>query len=57
MRSFGLRALTWPLKTKDVDKIIASLQRDQDTISAALQIDQTFVTLPSHSHLPRLTPK
>ncbi|KAL8284649.1 hypothetical protein RB600_009186 [Gaeumannomyces tritici] len=36
----GLRALTWPFETKDVEKIIANLQRDQDTISGALQIDQ-----------------
>ncbi|KLU92350.1 hypothetical protein MAPG_11296 [Magnaporthiopsis poae ATCC 64411] len=41
MRRIGLRALTWPFETKDVDKIITNLQRDQDTISAALQIDQT----------------
>ncbi|KAL8284627.1 hypothetical protein RB600_009170 [Gaeumannomyces tritici] len=45
MRRIGLRALTWPFETKDVDKIITSLQRDQDTISAALQIDQTVQIL------------
>ncbi|KAL8402643.1 hypothetical protein RB596_009126 [Gaeumannomyces avenae] len=45
MRRIGLRALTWPFETKDADKIITSLQRDQDTISAALQIDQTVQIL------------
>ncbi|KAL8296250.1 hypothetical protein RB600_001638 [Gaeumannomyces tritici] len=45
MRRIGLRALTWPFEAKDVDKIIANLQRDQDTISAALQIDQTVQIL------------
>ena len=43
MRSLGLRALKWPFESKDVDKIIANLQRDQASFSAALQIDQTYV--------------
>lgn len=42
MRRLGLRALTWPFESKDVDKIIANLQRDQDSFTAALQIDQTY---------------
>lgn len=42
MRRVGLRALGWPFESKDVDKIIANLQRDQDSFSAALQIDQTY---------------
>ncbi|KAM7211054.1 vegetative incompatibility protein HET-E-1 [Rhypophila decipiens] len=40
MRSLGLRALKWPFESKDVDKIIVNLQRDQASFSAALQIDQ-----------------
>jgi hypothetical protein len=40
MRSVGLRALKWPFESKDVDKIVANLQRDQASFSAALQIDQ-----------------
>ncbi|KAM7210374.1 hypothetical protein V8F06_014238 [Rhypophila decipiens] len=40
MRSLGLRALKWPFESKDVDKIISNLQRDQATFLAALQIDQ-----------------
>jgi len=40
MRSLGLRAMRWPFESKDVDKIIANLQRDQASFLAALQIDQ-----------------
>jgi hypothetical protein len=43
MRLVGLRALKWPFESKDVDKIIANLQREQDSFLAALQIDQTYV--------------
>ena len=39
IRRLGL--LKWPFESKDIDKIVASLQQDRDTISAALQIDQT----------------
>jgi hypothetical protein len=42
MRRVGLRALKWPFESKDVDKIIASLQRDQASFAAALQIDQAY---------------
>jgi len=44
MRRMGWRALAWPFESKDTDKIITDLQRDRDAISAALQIDQTFVS-------------
>ncbi|EAQ86590.1 hypothetical protein CHGG_07843 [Chaetomium globosum CBS 148.51] len=40
MRRVGLRALKWPFESKDVDKLIASLQRDQASFAAAIQIDQ-----------------
>ncbi|KAK3312023.1 hypothetical protein B0H66DRAFT_101489 [Apodospora peruviana] len=40
MRRVGLRALKWPFKSKDVDKIIANLQQNQASFTAALQIDQ-----------------
>ena len=43
MRSLGMRALKWPFESKDMNKIIANLQRDQASFSAALQIDQTYV--------------
>ncbi|EAQ88969.1 hypothetical protein CHGG_05588 [Chaetomium globosum CBS 148.51] len=48
MRRVGLRAFGWPFESKDVDKIIANLQRDQDSFSAALQIDQTAEILDIH---------
>ncbi|KAL2192251.1 hypothetical protein P885DRAFT_48132 [Corynascus similis CBS 632.67] len=45
MRRVGLRALKWPFESKDVDKIIANLQRDQDAFTAALHIDQAAEVL------------
>ncbi|KAK3994174.1 hypothetical protein QBC44DRAFT_306366 [Cladorrhinum sp. PSN332] len=55
MRRLGLRALGWPFESKDVDKIIANLQRDQDSFSAALQIDQTAEILDIHSKIDLAT--
>ncbi|KAK4139040.1 uncharacterized protein C8A04DRAFT_16219, partial [Dichotomopilus funicola] len=49
MRRVGLRALKWPFESKDMDKIIANLQRYQDSFAAALQIDQTTEILDIHS--------
>ncbi|KAL2198614.1 hypothetical protein P885DRAFT_67778 [Corynascus similis CBS 632.67] len=51
MRRVGLRALKWPFESKDVDKIIANLQRDQDSVADALQIDQTTEVLDIHSKI------
>ncbi|EAQ93689.1 hypothetical protein CHGG_01924 [Chaetomium globosum CBS 148.51] len=51
MRRVGLRAFGWPFESKDVDKIIANLQRDQDSFSAALQIDQITEILDIHSKI------
>ncbi|KAK3346887.1 hypothetical protein B0T25DRAFT_462128 [Lasiosphaeria hispida] len=47
----GLRALKWPFESKDVDKIIANLQRNQDSFAAALQIDQAIEILDIHSKI------
>jgi uncharacterized protein YaaN involved in tellurite resistance len=44
MSRFGIRALKWPLESKDVDHIIATLERERDTLSAALTIDQAYVS-------------
>jgi hypothetical protein len=44
MSPFGVRALRWPFESKDVDGIIMTLERCQGTVSAALTIDQTYVT-------------
>ncbi|KAK4203865.1 hypothetical protein QBC40DRAFT_274057 [Triangularia verruculosa] len=55
MRRLGLRALKWPFESKDVEKIIADLQRDQDSFTAALQIDQTTEILDVHSKIDLAT--
>jgi hypothetical protein len=47
MSRFGARALRWPFQSKQVDKIIRELERCKETISLALQVDQTYV-----SHIP-----
>ncbi|KAK4249360.1 hypothetical protein C7999DRAFT_39481 [Corynascus novoguineensis] len=40
-RFFGLQALKWPFESNDVDKIIATLEREMASFSTALQVDQT----------------
>lgn len=44
MSRFGFRALKWPFESKDVDGIIQTRKQFQDILSAALIIDQTYVT-------------
>jgi hypothetical protein len=41
MRRLGLRALKWPFSSKEIDQILSSLKRHEDTIHLGLQIDQT----------------
>jgi hypothetical protein len=43
MARLGVRALTWPFESKDVDGIIKTMERCRDAVSAALTIDQTYV--------------
>ncbi|PQE14247.1 vegetative incompatibility HET-E-1 protein [Rutstroemia sp. NJR-2017a BVV2] len=43
MRRIGVRALTWPFKTNEVDSIIKKLGSCKDTISFNLQVNQTHV--------------
>jgi hypothetical protein len=43
MRRFGVRALTWPFKTNEVDSIMKKLGSCKDTISLGLQVDQSYV--------------
>jgi hypothetical protein len=40
MSRFGVRALKWPFTSKQVDKIISSLEGYQQTFTLALQVDQ-----------------
>jgi len=42
-RIFGLQALRWPFESDDVDKIIATLEREMASFSTALQVDQAYV--------------
>lgn len=41
MRRFGLRALKWPLDSKEVSDVLSRLERHEQTITLGLQIDQT----------------
>jgi hypothetical protein len=43
MRYSGLRALKWPFESKKVDNAIQTLGKFRDTLSASLNIDQTYV--------------
>lgn len=43
MSRFGCRALKWPFGSKDVNDIIATFERQRNTLSMALIIDQTYV--------------
>jgi hypothetical protein len=40
MSRVGVRALKWPFTSKEVEKIIADLERYKRTFSLALQVDQ-----------------
>jgi septal ring factor EnvC (AmiA/AmiB activator) len=41
MRRVGFRALKWPFTSKQVEKIVISLEQYEHTFSLALQVDQT----------------
>jgi hypothetical protein len=41
MSRFGFRALKWPFTSKQVDKIVLTLEGYQQTFMLALQVDQT----------------
>jgi hypothetical protein len=41
MHRFGVRALKWPFTSKQVKKMVASLEKYEQTFSLALQVDQT----------------
>lgn len=40
MSRFGLRALKWPFKSQDVDKLIGDIQSWMDIVNLGLQVDQ-----------------
>jgi predicted RNase H-like nuclease (RuvC/YqgF family) len=41
MSRLGIRALTWPLKSQDIEKVLVDLARWTQEISLAIQVDQT----------------
>ena len=41
MRRFGARALAWPFKSKEIEKITSDLESYQQTFALSLQMDQT----------------
>ncbi|KAF2650905.1 hypothetical protein K491DRAFT_113823 [Lophiostoma macrostomum CBS 122681] len=45
MRQIGLRALKWPLKSKEVEKTVQNLEKYGHTFSLALQVDQTALVV------------
>ncbi|KAF2177552.1 vegetative incompatibility protein HET-E-1 [Zopfia rhizophila CBS 207.26] len=45
MSRFGVRALKWPFTSKQVEKIVSSLERYEHDFALALQIDQTGLIL------------
>jgi hypothetical protein len=49
MSRFGVRALKWPFTSKQVERIISSMEGYEQTFTLALQVDQTQVpySLPS----------
>lgn len=43
MRRLGIRALQWPLKRTEVERIIHDLEIYKPTFTLSLQVDQTYV--------------
>jgi hypothetical protein len=41
MSQFGVRALKWPFASKQVERIVFSLERYEQSFALALQVDQT----------------
>lgn len=51
MHQFGLRALVWPLKKKEVQDIIEKLEKWQDMLAFALKLDQANLALDTSEKL------
>jgi len=49
------RALVWPFKEKDVEKLLQSVQMAKSTMQFALSADQTILTLEIHAGVENLT--
>ncbi|KAL3461202.1 hypothetical protein BJX64DRAFT_289578 [Aspergillus heterothallicus] len=65
MSKFGIRGLKWPLESKDVDRLIANLERQRDALTTALAIDQAYLPIvhdalfdsQANEHEPRCHPE
>jgi hypothetical protein len=55
MRRYGVRALKWPFTSKDVDQLLAGLERHEKNMLLGLQVDQTYAHRQNPITLPRLT--
>ncbi|OAF60547.1 hypothetical protein VC83_03550 [Pseudogymnoascus destructans] len=51
MSRYGMRALRWPLKSKEVDGIMKKLGNCKDNISFSLQVDQELQVLDIHQKI------
>ncbi|TGO20794.1 hypothetical protein BPAE_0265g00090 [Botrytis paeoniae] len=48
---YGIRALKWPLKSKEVDSLIKKLENYKANISLSLQVDQEIQILKIHQKI------
>ncbi|KAI8713795.1 NACHT domain-containing protein [Fusarium sp. LHS14.1] len=55
MSRFGIRSLKWPFESSEIESIVQSLDRNQDTISAALMVDNTALNIETHSNVKRIS--
>jgi hypothetical protein len=54
MRRYGIRALKWPFNSKEVDQLLAGLDRHEKTILLGLQVDQTDILIDIHRGVRQL---
>ncbi|RGP69012.1 kinesin light chain 3 [Fusarium sporotrichioides] len=54
MRRYGIRALKWPFNRKEVDQLLAGLDRHEKTILLGLQVDQTDILIDIHKGVRQL---
>ncbi|KAH8734444.1 hypothetical protein BGZ61DRAFT_490401 [Ilyonectria robusta] len=57
MRRFGLRALKWPFSRKEMESVIANLERCEQTIMVDLQVDQTRILLDINDKIEGISPQ
>lgn len=55
MSRFGLRALKWPFDSKEIDHIMANIDRYQKAISLAFQIEDRYTVSRLHCLLVFIT--